>query len=126
MKISITLVIALIALVFLGFKLLSANKVKGKRAEIRPFRQKSNLLPLGVITVTLGEIKREGDDVWFICPLDEEKKLGNFVFNYVKIKPKSYDDNFNKKKAVIAYVLGGHNMSIEEPKFIDWGLVKVV
>lgn len=122
----IGIIIAIIALIFLGFKLLSANKVKGKRAEIRPFRQKSNLLPLGVITVTLDEIKREGDDVWFICPLDEEKKLGNFVFDYVKIKPKSYDDNFNKKKAVIAHVLGGNSKSTEEPKFIDWGLVKVI
>lgn len=103
-----------------------ADKVKGKKAEIRPFRRESKLNPIGVLTVTLDKIERNGEEIWFICPLAEEKKIGSFVFDYVKIRPKSVDDNFNNKKGVIAHVLGGKSDSNEPPKFIDWGVVKVI
>ena len=122
----ITTIIAIIGFIWLSTKLLKAKNVKGKKALIKPYRRESKLKSLGVITVTLDQMYRNGDEIWFICPLNEEKKIGTFTFDYVKIKPKSVDDNFNTKKGVIAYVFAGHLKSDDEPKFIDWGFVEVI
>lgn len=119
-------VIALIGLLWMGYKLLMANGVKGKKAEIKPFRRESKLKSLGVINVTLNETERKGDDIWFVCPLEKEIKINNLIFDYIRLKPKSVDDNFGVKKAVIAHVLGGNSKSNETPKFIDWGVVRVL
>ena len=122
----IAIVILIISALWIGYKLLMANQVKGRKAEIRPFRRESKLKPLGVLTVTLDKIQRRDDGIWFVCPLDKEYSLGKFTFDYVKIKAKSVDDNFNRKKAVIAHVLAGHTQKSELPKFIDLGVVKVL
>ena len=103
-----------------------ANKVKGANVEIKPFRADSRFKSIGTLTVKLEEIDRDGNYMWFVCPLNETKKLGDIEFDYVKIRPKSVDDHFNPNKHVLSHVLIGHSKSTEEPKFIDWGLIKIV
>jgi hypothetical protein len=124
MKIIILLVV--LTALWVGYKMLKAEKVKGSKAEIRPFRQNSHLSPLGTITVTLNEIKRKGDEVWFVCPLENELWLGAFRFNYIMLKAKKEDDSLNKKTAVVCYVMAGHSEDQAPPEFIDWGLVRVL
>lgn len=122
----ILIFVAILAALWFGYKLLKAEKVKGRKAEISPFRQNSNLSPLGTITVTLNEIQRKGDEIWFVCPCDSEQTLGELKFDYVMLRAKKEDDSLNKKTAVVCYVMAGSSKNLESPQFIDWGLVKVL
>lgn len=122
----IVLFLAIIAAIWFGYKMLKANKVKGRKAEVSPFRQNSNLTPLGTITVTLNEIQKKDDEIWFICPLESEHSLGDLKFDYIKLRAKSEDDDLNTKKTVVCYVMAGHSKNPAPPAFIDWGLVKVL
>jgi len=122
----ILIIIAIATALWLLYKFLKAEKVKGRNVEISPYRQNSNLSPLGTITATLGEMKREGDEIWFICRLENEHTLGEITFDYIKIKAKSVDDDINAQKPVVCYVLVGHSNTEDPPQFIDWGIVKVI
>ena len=126
MLIRIVLIIAVLTAIWLIYQYYYARQVKGRRAEISPFRQNSNLSPLGTITVTLQEIERKGDDLWFVCQLDEELALGDLKFDYIKLKGKSVDDHLNRKKPVVCYVFAGSSKNAAPPQFIDWGFVKVL
>jgi hypothetical protein len=124
--IRIIIIIAILTALWIGYKMLKAGKVKGRKAEVSPFRQNSRLAPLGTITVTLNEIQRKGEDIWFVCPLETEHALGELTFDYIMLKAKSDDDDLNTKKPVVAYVMAGHSKNVTPPQFIDWGLVKVL
>jgi hypothetical protein len=122
----IILFLAIITAIFVAYKQMKAKKVKGSKAEIVPLRQNSYLSPLGIITVTLSEVKKVGEEIMFVCYLENEMSLGDFRFNYIILKPKKDDDDLNRKKAVVCYVHAGHTESKEPARFMDWGLVKVL
>ena len=133
LKAVIKLIISLIGLLWVGYRFLRARFVKGKIIEVKPFRRNSKLNSIGTFRAKLLILEKEGngswkedDKIWFICPLENEKKIGNFSFDYIKIRPKYVDDHFNKKKSIIAYIYIGHSKSNKKPKFIDWGFVKIV
>ena len=120
------LVLLIIGAIWIGYKQLKAKKLVGRKAEIRPFRQNSRLSPFGTITVTLKEVQKKGDEIWFVCPADHEHTVGNITFDYVMLRAKSDNDDLNLKKPVVCYIHLGSSKNLANPEFIDWGLVNVL
>lgn len=109
------------------YKYMYAKKIIGKTVSIKPFKKNSKLLHFGQIELEVTDlIKKGNDENWLVVPLKAEVIIGNDSFDFLIISPKSVDDNFNNKKAVVSWVRAGNDINPNATVFIDWGLVQVI
>ena len=99
---------------FIGYRILKAYDLIGKKVSIKPFKADSSLSSIeGEISAV---VNRGKNGRWLKVNFqNEEQELQS-----VMIKPKG-EERFSKKKSILAFV----NDAEGEQKFLDWGKVRL-